>query len=480
MATSPLQLPDNTLDMKGVSVSTALPSPTDARAGTIYSPESFAACHPVYITPVENDNYLLLYSRSWRYGHASSEHPGYYSSYEISTNPGWVVFNSVHGTLQSPPVDIPIQTPHDSATLIGVTAIPPYYVYLLYTLTWGNLTLTLVQHMLYNPSIKTWSILAEEAVPDAFLFDCPTDIIYNVGSDITIVLTPDLLARIFTRDITWWDHPDILALNLGVDIPTQPILVFYPIGATSNTGSLQKYLSDEASANWSLGTSNRWLPAAGYASTNVANSVKATPGAIGYVTPGSVTDQPKAVIDNVVKFNKGLYIDGSQLIFLGTPQSGKVCMARKQWGRIGTVAADWYFFDGSGWSTSHTALGPIKTSTGSTLTSVGPISVSTYKDRLRMATTVANGAARQAQVYTWTSAGDWRATGDPISLGTTANGSYQGGTLQFQPQVAALDGLVNAPDAVAALPYCVTTKKFIPGASALDVTWGLWQLARLY
>ena len=479
MATSPLQLPENTLDMKGVSVATALPLPGDDRAGTIYTPEAFAACQPVYITPVEKDDYLLVYSRSWKYGQTSSGHPGDYTSYEISTTPGWVLFNSVHGTLMSPPGDIPMNTPYDTATLIGATALPPYYIYLLYSLTWGNLSINMVQHMLYNPTMKTWSILAEEAVPDGFIFDCPADIIYNIGENLSVILTPDILARIFTRDITWWDHPDILALNLGVGIPTQPILVFYPIGITAPTNAIQTYLAAEAPTNWTLGTSGRWLPTTGYASNNVATAVKATLGAISFVSSGSVTDQPIATIDNAVKFNKGLYIDGKNIIFFGSTQSGQVCQARKPWGRIGSVS-DWYFFDGRGWSTSHTAIGPIKTSTGASMTTAGPISAAIYKDRVRLATTVANGAARQAQVYTWTSNGDWRATGDPISLGTTANGSYQGGTLQFQPQIAALDTMVNYPDAVAALPYCVTTKKFIPGASALDVTWGLWQLARLY
>lgn len=95
------------------------------------------------------------------------------------------------------------------------------------------------------------------------------------------------LADIFLGQIKKWNDPEIAKLNPGVSLPDMPIKVFYrPAGKGSNyvfTDFLSKTSSRfrgrigiSPSPNWPVGT-----PAE--RSSDIADKVKAEPGAIGYV-----------------------------------------------------------------------------------------------------------------------------------------------------------------------------------------------------
>merc|ERR1719424_2557364 len=66
-------------------------------------------------------------------------------------------------------------------------------------------------------------------------------------------LTGCLLARIFSRDITRWDHPDIIAINPGFTY-TGDIKVVHRVRGSSSTAGFTQYLAQKCPASWTLGS----------------------------------------------------------------------------------------------------------------------------------------------------------------------------------------------------------------------------------
>ena len=98
-----------------------------------------------------------------------------------------------------------------------------------------------------------------------------------------------LLARIFSRDITTWNHPDILALNPGLTY-TGDIKVVHRVHGSSSTAGFTQYLSGKCPASWTLGSGSTitW-PAGtfeGQGSGGMASFIQSNVGAIGYIDAG--------------------------------------------------------------------------------------------------------------------------------------------------------------------------------------------------
>jgi phosphate transport system substrate-binding protein len=97
-----------------------------------------------------------------------------------------------------------------------------------------------------------------------------------------------VLADIFMAKITKWDDPKIKALNPGVALPNQDIVVVRRADGSGSTYILSDYLS-KVSPEWknqmSVSTTLEWpRSSVGARGTEgVAGQVKQTPGAIGYV-----------------------------------------------------------------------------------------------------------------------------------------------------------------------------------------------------
>lgn len=376
MASSPLEAVDShSIDTAGISVATSPRTFANSRYGTIYDPVTLAGCTPVLFTPLDGSDYLMLYSRRWINGVVSGANPGHYTSYSISNEPGWLILNGSTGVSRMVDGDpnIPMNTPHTSATLVDACSRPPHYIYTLNTVTGTTGTSAVVQHLFYNQSIKTFNIQAEETVPNGY-----------------------------TR----------------------------PVGMTE--------------AAWAA----------------LSSAQKQAQGA-------------------VVRFDRGVYFATPYLIVFGASPTGQLFTARKNWGWIGYPAYGWEYFTGDGWASEPTSASQVQSTTGP-MTTAGPVSVLNYQNRIRLATVVASGNNRYGQVWVATNYHTWRPTGSPILLGSVADGSYQGGTLQFQPQMAAVDTLVNTPSAAWAIPFCYTTKTFELGSSSLKVNWSLWQVSRLF
>lgn len=110
---------------------------------------------------------------------------------------------------------------------------------------------------------------------------------YNLPGNPKLRFTPDVLADVFLGKITRWNDPRINAVNPGVTLPNQPILVVHRSDGSGTTYIWVDYLS-KVSKEWEQkigrGTSVNW-PAGlgGKGNEGVTGQVKNTPGALGYV-----------------------------------------------------------------------------------------------------------------------------------------------------------------------------------------------------
>ena len=114
----------------------------------------------------------------------------------------------------------------------------------------------------------------------------PITVSYNLPG-VKLKLTPETLAGIFGGKITKWNDAAIKADNAGANLPSTAITVAHRSDGSGTTANFTKYLVAAAGPAWTLGTDKvvAW-PAgqqAGEGNAGVAQIVKSTAGAIGYV-----------------------------------------------------------------------------------------------------------------------------------------------------------------------------------------------------
>lgn len=110
---------------------------------------------------------------------------------------------------------------------------------------------------------------------------------YHLSGVDKLQLSAEVLAKIFQREITRWNDPAIAADNPGVTLPDVGIVVARRSDGSGTTENFTKYLSLAAPDAWKLksGSTVEW-PAdtqAGNGNSGVAQIVKTTSGALGYV-----------------------------------------------------------------------------------------------------------------------------------------------------------------------------------------------------
>jgi phosphate transport system substrate-binding protein len=115
----------------------------------------------------------------------------------------------------------------------------------------------------------------------------PISVSYNVEGVAKLQLSPTTLAKIFQRDIKKWNDTDIAADNPGAKLPDLDIVVAHRADGSGTTQNFTEYLNAAAKGIWRLksGSTVEW-PAdtqAGQGNAGVAQVIKSTKGAIGYV-----------------------------------------------------------------------------------------------------------------------------------------------------------------------------------------------------
>jgi phosphate transport system substrate-binding protein len=110
---------------------------------------------------------------------------------------------------------------------------------------------------------------------------------YNIDGVDKLQLSAETIAKIFQRDIKKWNDPAIAADNAGVTLPDTDIVVAHRSDGSGTTAQFTAFISAAAASTWHLksGSTVEW-PAdtqAGNGNGGVAQIVKSTKGAIGYV-----------------------------------------------------------------------------------------------------------------------------------------------------------------------------------------------------
>lgn len=110
---------------------------------------------------------------------------------------------------------------------------------------------------------------------------------YNVDGVDKLQLSPQTIAKIFQREIKKWSDPAIAADNPGVKLPDADIVVAHRSDGSGTTQQFTVFLDKAGGGAWKLksGSTVEW-PAdtqAGNGNSGVAQIVKSTKGAIGYV-----------------------------------------------------------------------------------------------------------------------------------------------------------------------------------------------------
>ncbi len=109
---------------------------------------------------------------------------------------------------------------------------------------------------------------------------------YNVPGVDKLQLSADTIAKIFQREIKNWNDPAIAADNPGAKLPAKDIVVAHRSDGSGTTQNFTLFLT-KASPAWKLksGSTVEWAAdtQAGNGNSGVAQIVKSTEGAIGYV-----------------------------------------------------------------------------------------------------------------------------------------------------------------------------------------------------
>jgi phosphate transport system substrate-binding protein len=130
-------------------------------------------------------------------------------------------------------------------------------------------------------------------------------ITYNLpGVTAPLKLTGPLVADIFLGKVTKWNDPQIAALNPGVKLPTQDILVVHRSDGSGTTYVFTDYLTTVSPA-WAKGPKKGkevpWpVGLGGKGNEGVSGQVKQTPGSMGYVELAYAKENglPSALIQN--------------------------------------------------------------------------------------------------------------------------------------------------------------------------------------
>ena len=115
----------------------------------------------------------------------------------------------------------------------------------------------------------------------------PITVSYNLSGVTGLKLTAPVIADIFQAKITKWNDPAITALNPGLKLPSTAITIAHRSDSSGTTANFSEFLVEGAPGVWKLGSSSTisWPATSrgGNGNGGVAQIVKSTPGAIGYV-----------------------------------------------------------------------------------------------------------------------------------------------------------------------------------------------------
>ena len=176
---------------------------------------------------------------------------------------------------------------------------------------------------------------------------------------------------------------------------------------------------------------------------------------------------PNISVDgNDIVFDRGITYSSLYLNIAGRDSSGRIYMARKNWGSVAKRNDPIEYQSDRGWSQNPSSIKPLKTSSGD-LISVGPVSFAEYRGRTWASVVQSDEGAVSAKIYTSRGLWDaWSLRGPSYALGTVDE-SYLGGTAYLQPNLR-----INAARfddfTVTGVPVVYATKRVVGPPDPLE------------
>jgi phosphate transport system substrate-binding protein len=138
----------------------------------------------------------------------------------------------------------------------------------------------------------------------------PIALAYNLSGVTNLKLDPATIAGIFQGTITKWNASQIAADNPGVSLPSTTITAAVRSDSSGTTQNFTLFLKNAEPSVWTLGSSStiKWPTSAraGNGNPGVAQIVKSTSGAIGYVDYADAKASGLSMAE--VKNSSGAYI----------------------------------------------------------------------------------------------------------------------------------------------------------------------------
>jgi phosphate transport system substrate-binding protein len=114
----------------------------------------------------------------------------------------------------------------------------------------------------------------------------PITVSYNLSGVSKLTLSAATIAKIFAGKVTTWNDPAIAADNSGVSLPSTKITPVHRSDSSGTTNNFTLYLKKADPTDWTLGsgkTVNWTTGGTGNGNGGVAQAIKSTDGAVGYV-----------------------------------------------------------------------------------------------------------------------------------------------------------------------------------------------------
>lgn len=121
----------------------------------------------------------------------------------------------------------------------------------------------------------------------------PIAVMFNLEGIDSLNMTPETVAKIFTRQILRWDDPAIAASNPGVQLPDLGITAVHRSDKSGTTGNFTDYLAALAPSVWKAGKTEEWPAEYGGEGGNTTAGVIAalqSNGTIGYADASRIGD----------------------------------------------------------------------------------------------------------------------------------------------------------------------------------------------
>jgi len=146
---------------------------------------------------------------------------------------------------------------------------------------------------------QSMGICGPEGSIDLPVYISAIAVAFNLPGIDSLNLSSDVIAKIFTGQITNWNDPEIAADNPGVDLPDLAVTPIHRSDSSGTTNNFMQWLTATAPTEFPHAPSGTWPLEGGESAagtSGVVNAVNSTPGAVTYSDLGAIGTLGRASI----------------------------------------------------------------------------------------------------------------------------------------------------------------------------------------